>query len=81
MPAYEYACRDCGEHFVERQKMSDPEVEACPACGGGVKRLISGGAGVISKGATVAAAPKACEMGGPCCGGAGMCGSGYGCEN
>jgi len=59
--------------------MSDPEIEDCPACGGSVKRLIGGGAGIISKGGSNAAnfsgdAP-ACGLGGPCCG------QGGGCEN
>ena len=63
MPAYEYQCRGCGEHFERRQKMSEPEIAACPACGGEGKRLISGGAGAITKGAAAHAAP-ACGMGG-----------------
>ncbi|HUA98326.1 MAG TPA: zinc ribbon domain-containing protein [Terracidiphilus sp.] len=77
MPAYEYLCEECGDHFERRQKMSDPEVDACPACGGHVKRLISAGVGVISKGAGGFAAPAGgCEGGecgtGTCCGG--VCG-------
>lgn len=82
MPAYEYECRSCGGHFEQRQKMSDPEVESCPGCGGAVKRLISGGAGAITRGGSAAAmAPSACGMGGPCCGGGGEmgCGAGGGC--
>ncbi|KAA6463155.1 zinc ribbon domain-containing protein [Acidobacteria bacterium AB60] len=82
MPAYEYLCEKCGEHFERRQKMSDPEVESCPDCGGGVKRLISGGAGAITKGASAAAAaPSMCGMGGPCCGGGNACGMGSECLN
>lgn len=71
MPAYEYQCNACGSHFEQRQKMSDPAIEACPGCGGPVKRLISGGAGVISKGGSSAnfAEPGAgCGPGAPCCG-------------
>jgi len=30
--------------------MSEAALEACPECGGSVKRLISGGAGAITKG-------------------------------
>lgn len=77
MPAYEYECRECGGHFERRQKMSEPEIDECPACGGGVKRLISGGAGAITKGGGSAA--PACGMGGACempaggCCGAGAC--------
>jgi putative FmdB family regulatory protein len=78
MPAYEYLCRECGGHFERRQKMSDPEIESCPACGGAVKRLISGGAGAITKSAN---AMPACGMGGPCCGGEMACGLGRECLN
>jgi putative FmdB family regulatory protein len=79
MPAYEYECCACGGHFERRQKMSDPEVEDCPGCGGPVKRLISGGAGAITKAGSAAAAPAcgmgACEM--PKMG----CGAGCGCAH
>ena len=71
LPAYEYLCEECSCHFEKRQKMSDAVVEQCPECGGHVKRLISGGAGAITKGATQQSVPP-CASGG-CCGG-GMCG-------
>lgn len=82
MPAYEYQCNACGNRFLERQKMSDPEIESCPGCGGAVKRLISGGAGVISKGAGnhSAEARPACGLGAPCCGMGGGCGNQEFCE-
>jgi len=68
MPAYEYRCESCANRFERRQKMSDPDVDACPRCGGPVRRLISGGAGVITKGsAGSSVAPSACQMG-ACCG-------------
>ncbi len=44
MPAYDYQCETCGGSFERRQKMSDPAIQACPTCGGPVKRLISAGA-------------------------------------
>ena len=74
MPAYEYRCEGCETHFERRQKMSDPALESCPQCGGHVQRLISGGAGAITKGGAQASGykPSQCEMGGPCCGGACM---------
>lgn len=50
MPTYEYVCQKCGIHFDEFQRMSDPLVRKCPKCGGRVKRIISGGAGLIFKG-------------------------------
>lgn len=81
MPAYEYQCESCAGRFERRQKMSDAEIEFCPQCGGPVKRLISGGAGVISKGDTGYTAAPACEMGGGCCAADAGCGEMYGCEN
>lgn len=77
MPAYEYQCDACDIHFERRQKMSDQPVEVCAECGGKVRRLISGGAGAISRGSSHEA-PSACSMGVPC--GSGMCGRGMGCE-
>jgi putative FmdB family regulatory protein len=50
MPTYEYKCRDCGEKFDEFQKITDPPLTRCPACGGAVDRIISGGSGVVFKG-------------------------------
>ncbi len=82
MPAYEYQCQSCENRFERRQKMSDPELDACPACGGSVQRLISGGAGIIAKGAGASSAHRPCMAGEPCpapqmgCGG-GMCGCGH----
>ena len=64
MPAYEYECQECAVHFEQRQKMSQAALETCPQCGGHVKRLISGGAGAITK-ASYAAPP--CGMDRPCC--------------
>ena len=80
MPAYEYLCRECGGHFERRQKMSDPEIESCPDCGGGVKRLISAGAGAITKSANPVPASGMCGTGGPCCGES-ACGMGRACLN
>ncbi len=82
MPAYEYLCDACATRFEKRQKMSDPALELCPECGGPVHRLISGGAGAITKGSSHshAAAPPSCASGGPCCG-MGGCGQGGFCEN
>ena len=41
MPLYEYQCESCDERFERIQKFSDPPVEACPSCGGTVKKLLS----------------------------------------
>ena len=50
MPTYEYRCENCGHKFEAFQTMSEPPVEKCPVCNGKVKRIISGGAGLIFKG-------------------------------
>ena len=50
MPTYEYLCENCGHKFEAFQTMSEPLVERCPVCNGKVKRIISGGAGLIFKG-------------------------------
>ena len=33
MPIYAFACSNCGHLFDKLQKLSDPDPEACPACG------------------------------------------------
>ncbi len=50
MPTYEYRCENCGHKFEAFQTMSESPVEKCPVCNGKVKRIISGGAGLIFKG-------------------------------
>ncbi|MBN1695865.1 MAG: zinc ribbon domain-containing protein [Spirochaetales bacterium] len=50
MPTYEYKCDNCGHIFERTQGMNDMPVENCPRCRGPVKRLVTGGAGVIFKG-------------------------------
>jgi len=70
LPAYEYLCDECACRFETRQKMSDAAIDRCPECGGHVKRLISGGAGAITKGASQRVEPVCAS--GTCCGG-GMC--------
>lgn len=41
MPLYEYQCDVCTNRFERIQKFSDPPVDACPACGGAVRKLLS----------------------------------------
>ena len=49
MPLYDYQCSKC-QHVVEvRHGFNDTYAEACPACGGEMKRIISP-APVIFKG-------------------------------
>jgi putative FmdB family regulatory protein len=50
MPTYEYECKKCAHVFDLFQNISDEPVKTCPECGGEVRRLINGGAGVIYKG-------------------------------
>lgn len=49
MPTYDYECKKCGI-FEEFQSITAEPMKKCPECGGPVRRLISGGAGVIFKG-------------------------------
>lgn len=51
MPTYEYECLKCGQGFEAFQRMSDEPIKICPECSGEVKRVISGGAGFLFKGA------------------------------
>ena len=50
MPTYEYKCEKCGHCFELFQKITDSPIKICPVCKGKVKKLISGGAGLIFKG-------------------------------
>ena len=73
MPTYEYQCDGCGYNFEEFQKMSDAPVSVCPQCGGHVRRLVSGGTGIIFKGSGFYAtdygrSKPSCGRDRPCCG-------------
>ncbi len=58
MPTYEYVCEKCGHEFEEFQSISASALSVCPKerCAqkpwgkGKVKRMISGGAGLLFKG-------------------------------
>ena len=50
MPTYDYKCLACDVRFEKFQGITAPPIEACPECGGKVKRLIGAGAGLIFKG-------------------------------
>ena len=41
MPLYEYLCDACGNRFEKIVQFSDPPLEACPKCGGKVRKLFS----------------------------------------
>ncbi len=49
MPNYDYECPVCGV-FEFYQSYNDLVIRECPTCSKPVKRLISGGTGVIFKG-------------------------------
>ena len=50
MPTYEYECVKCHNTFEEFQKITDKPLTSCPKCKGKLRRLITGGAGIIFKG-------------------------------
>lgn len=50
MPTYEYECESCHHRFERFQRITDEPVKSCPVCGAEVKRLISGGGGLLFKG-------------------------------
>jgi putative FmdB family regulatory protein len=50
MPTYEYECKDCRHRFEEFQKITDKPLTTCPKCSGQLRRLITGGVGLIFKG-------------------------------
>jgi len=50
MPTYEYKCQECEKVFEEFQLITEPPISKCKFCGGEVKRLISGGSGLLFKG-------------------------------
>lgn len=49
MPTYEYK-REDGTRFEVIQKMSEDPLKVCPTTGQKVKRVVSGGGGVVYKG-------------------------------
>jgi putative FmdB family regulatory protein len=49
MPTYEYK-REDGSTFEYQQGINDDPLETCPETGQKVKRIISGGGGVVYKG-------------------------------
>ncbi|HEY0634859.1 MAG TPA: zinc ribbon domain-containing protein [Gammaproteobacteria bacterium] len=69
MPIYEYACNSCGHRLEAMQKMSDPLLSECPACGKAalVKQMSAAGAFVVKEGRKGSSAAPACGAGG--CGG------------
>ena len=50
MPTYEYECSKCKYTFEEFQSINEKPLTRCPKCKGELRRLISGGAGLIFRG-------------------------------
>ncbi|MCK4578078.1 MAG: zinc ribbon domain-containing protein [Candidatus Marinimicrobia bacterium] len=51
MPTYSYICDSCGHRFDELQSMTADALVTCPDCGKDqLRRVISGGSGLIFKG-------------------------------
>ena len=51
MPTYDYICNDCEKIYEYFQSMSDAPIKECPKCKkNSLKRVISGGTGLIFKG-------------------------------
>jgi len=50
MPIYEYRCTDCGFQDEYLQKVSEPQLTACPSCGKPTFRKLVSAAGFQLKG-------------------------------
>ena len=50
MPTYDYICNKCGHTFELFQSMTETPRKTCPLCKRVVRRLVSGGSGLIFKG-------------------------------
>ena len=51
MPTYDYTCNDCEKIYEYFQSMSDAPIRECPECKkNSLRRVISGGTGLIFKG-------------------------------
>lgn len=49
MPTYEYACTNCGQHVEVFQRVAEPPLETCAACGGHMRKVFFP-AGIVFKG-------------------------------
>ncbi|CAB4583298.1 MAG: zinc ribbon domain-containing protein [Actinobacteria bacterium] len=49
MPTYEYLCNKCEHAFEVVQSFTDPAIEQCPKCQGGVRKVYNN-VGVVFKG-------------------------------
>jgi putative FmdB family regulatory protein len=69
MPTYEYRCDACGAAFDRFHPMSARPRFTCPECGSELRRVFSGGAGVIVRGREADGTSGGhCDSTEPCCG-------------
>ena len=50
MPTYDYFCENCDKTYEFFQSMSDAPIQKCSVCNNKIRRLVSGGTGLIFKG-------------------------------
>ena len=50
MPTYDYFCAKCDKTYEFFQSMSDTPIQKCSVCDNKLRRLVSGGTGLIFKG-------------------------------
>ena len=50
MPTYDYFCEKCDKTYEFFQSMSDDPIQKCSVCSNKIRRLVSGGTGLIFKG-------------------------------
>ena len=50
MPTYDYFCEKCDKTYEFFQSMSDAPIQECSVCKNKLRRLVSGGTGLIFKG-------------------------------
>lgn len=50
MPTYDYTCDSCGNTFEVFQSMKDEPLTTCEKCGKSLRKVYSGGTGIIFKG-------------------------------
>jgi putative FmdB family regulatory protein len=51
VPAYDYACNQCGHRFEKNQSMSESSLKICPECGHEALRKVFSPTGLVFKGA------------------------------
>ena len=71
MPVYDYRCTTCGTLYDVYHKGREKQDDiVCPSCSSREhKKLMSVASVAVGNSSHTHAAPRACEMGGECCGG------------